>query len=205
MPSLPHDRLRASLESHPPVALPHAWAPTHDVQFYESEEVLASSVARFLIQGVRVGQPMVVIATASHRKAFKKEMRSMGIDPAELVEGRDVVWLDARETLSAFIEGARPNRELFEATVGSVFEQLMRNRRYVIVRAYGEMVDVLWREGKLEAAIQLEELWNELAAKFSFSLLCAYSVDGVLKGDCKGIDDICCKHARVVSCEDDAA
>lgn len=182
-------------------ALPHAWAPTHDVQFYAGEDKLAASVARFVVQGVRVGQPMVVIATAAHRTAFKGVMRAMGIEPDDLVEGRDVVWLDAHDTLSAFMEGPSPNRELFQATVGSVFERLMRDRRYVIVRAYGEMVDILWQQGKHEAAIELEELWNELAATYSFSLLCAYSVDGVLKGDCRGVDLICGKHARVLPSE----
>jgi hypothetical protein len=185
--------------------LPHAWAPTHDVQFYAGENNLAASVARFLVQGARVGQPLVVIATAPHRMAFEAAMREMGMDPEDLVQGRDVMWLDARDTLSAFMEGARPNRELFEATVGSVFERIMRDRRYVIVRAYGEMVDILWREGKLEAAIELEELWNELSEKYSFSLLCTYSVESVLKGDCKGIDEICGKHARVLPSEGSAA
>jgi hypothetical protein len=182
-------------------ALPHAWTPTHDVQFYVGDDKLTASVARFILQGVRVGQPMVVIATASHRKAFKDAMRGMGIEPEDLVEGRDMVWLDARDTLSAFMEGPHPNRELFHATVGSVFERLMRDRRYVIVRAYGEMVDLLWQEGKHEAAIELEQLWNELASKYAFSLLCAYSVDSVLKGDCRGVDAICGVHARVLPSE----
>jgi hypothetical protein len=186
-------------------ALPHAWAPTHDVQFYVGEDNLATSVARFLGQGVRAGQPMVIIATAPHRAAFKEAMRALGIEPDDLVEGRDVVWLDARDTLSAFMEGPHPNAELFQATVGSVFEHLMRDRRYVIVRAYGEMVDILWRDGKPEAAIELEQLWNDLAAKYSFSLLCTYAVDSVIKGDCQGIDLICGKHSRVLPSEPGSA
>src|SRR5687767_2458901 len=80
MSSPSRERPHSSIDASHAPTLPHAWTPTHDVQFYESEDVLASSIARFLLQGVRVGQPMVVIATSAHRKAFKKKMRAMGID-----------------------------------------------------------------------------------------------------------------------------
>src|ERR1051325_3166441 len=42
------------------------------------------------------------------------------------------------------------------------------------IAAYGEMVALLWSEGKREAAVRLEQLWNDLYSTHSFSLLCAY-------------------------------
>jgi hypothetical protein len=191
--------------NHSALPLPHAWAPTHDVQFYAVEHSLYTSVSRFLAEGVRAGQPLVVIATSAHQKAFQDSLRSLGVEPDDLMEGRDVIWLDARDTLAAFMEGNRPNSELFEATVGSVLQRLMRERRYVIVRAYGEMVDLLWRDGKMQAALELEQMWNDLAAKYSFSLLCAYAVDSLLKSECKGVDSICGVHSRVLPSEGIAA
>jgi hypothetical protein len=179
------------------------WTPGHHVQFYENEEFLRTEVGNFLADGVRVGQPIIVIATAPHRKAFASRMRSRGIEPDDLVLGRDAVWLDAHDTLSAFMEGGQPNAELFEATVGNVFEKLITNRKYVIVRAYGEMVDLLWSEGKSKAAIELEILWNEIAAKYSFSLLCAYSKHSLSKDAGHGIADICGQHMRVLHSEFD--
>src|SRR3954463_10908386 len=109
---------------------PRAWSTGHDVQFYESEEFLYGSVASFLVDGVRAGQPIVVIATEVHRRHFADYMRGTGVDIDTLLHGRDVVWLDARETLNAFMEGPTPSRELFQATVGAVFEKLMENRKY---------------------------------------------------------------------------
>ncbi|MEX2180009.1 MAG: MEDS domain-containing protein [Gemmatimonadaceae bacterium] len=179
-----------------------AWVPGHDVQFYEDEDFLASTVAAFLVEGFRAGQPLVVIATPAHRRAFAARMLALGVDPEDLVHGRDVIWLDADQTLSAFMEGGRPNAELFSATVGNVFERLMLNRRYVVVRAYGEMVDRLWKDGKAEGAIALEKLWNGLAVQYSFSLLCAYSKASLL-GDTQpdGLERICGQHARVLPSE----
>lgn len=179
-----------------------AWVATHDVQFYETEAFLCGSVADYLSTGVRLGQPIVVIATAAHSKGYREAMRVRGANPDDLTEGRDVVWLDARQTLAAFMEGGQPNAELFDLTVGRVFETLRQNRRYVMVRAHGEMVDLLWREGKAGAALAVEELWNQLATRHSFSLLCTYSrqtLSHVAETD--GMERICACHARVLPSE----
>lgn len=179
-----------------------AWVASHDVQFYESDAFLFESVADYLSTGVRLGQPIVVVATGAHRKGYREAMRARGANPDDLIEGRDVAWLDARETMSAFMEGGQPSAELFDLTVGRVFEALRRNRPYVMIRAHGEMVDILWREGKTDAALALEELWNGLASRHSFSLLCTYSrqtLANVIRAD--GVERICGCHARVLPSE----
>jgi hypothetical protein len=179
-----------------------AWVASHDVQFYESDAFLFGSVADYLATGVRLGQPIVVIATAAHRTGYREAMRARGANPDDLTEGRDATWLDARDTLSAFMEGGRPNAELFGLTVGRVFEALRRDRPYVMIRAHGEMVDILWREGKADAALAVEEMWNGLASRHSFSLLCTYSrqtLANVIRAD--GVEQICGCHARVLPSE----
>ena len=124
-----------------PEATP-AWTSGHDVQFYESEDFLYTSVASFLVDGLRAGQPLVVIATEKHRKGFLDRLRPIYPDIEHRLDGNEIVWLDARETLTAFMEGGTPNRDLFEATIGNVLEKLMAKRTYLVVRAYGEMVDL---------------------------------------------------------------
>src|ERR1043165_4396011 len=157
------------------------WATGHDVQFYDGEEFLFEAVASFLTDGLRAGQPLVVIATEAHRRGFLDQLRPIYHDIDDRLHGSDIVWLDARETLAAFMEGPTPNPELFEVTVGNVFEKVMADRSYLVVRAYGEMVDLLWKDGNIEGAIALEELWNGLARKYSFNLLCAYSMGNFFK------------------------
>lgn len=149
----------------------------HDVVVYHAEDALTKSVVDFLSAGIRVGQPIIVIATPAHRREFLAGLRAGRLDPEEQFAGSLAVWLDARETLDSFMEGSLPNRELFIATVGSVFERLLDKRQYLIVRAFGEMVDLLWKDGNIEGAILLEQLWNELALKYKYSLLCAYSIE----------------------------
>ena len=156
----------------------HVWSARHDVQFYDDDFALTASVSRFIAEGLRAAQPCIIIATATHRRAFNAYLKTLGID-VDALHSSQLVCLDARETLSAFMEGNRPNAELFHATVGNVFERLVLRRRYVTVRAYGEMVDLIWRDGKQDAAIELEKLWNDLASKYAFSLLCGYGNHGV--------------------------
>jgi hypothetical protein len=171
------------------------WTARHDVQFYDDDFALAASVGRFLAEGLHAAQPCIMIATPNHRRAFNAYLKTLGVD-VDALHSSQMVCLDARETLSAFMEGNVPHAELFQATVGSVFEKIVANRRYVTVRAYGEMVDVLWRDGKTDAALQLEELWNDLASKYAFSLLCSYDKQGVT-GEAD-IARICNVHTHVV-------
>jgi len=174
----------------------------HDVQFYRTDEYLIESVVRFLSDGIRAGQPIIVIATEQHRRAFVEGLQKRGLDPDKLYTGQLSVWLDARETLNAFMESSTPNRELFYATVGSVFERLVEKRYYLVVRAYGEMVDLLYKDGNPEGAILLEELWNELANRYKYSLLCGYCVDNFLHE--AGIDAfrrICDHHGAALPLE----
>ena len=167
----------------------------HDVHFYRNEESLVKSVVDFLAAGIRVGQPVIVIATPQHRRAFIDGLRDCGLDPDELFTGRLAIWLDARETLNSFMEDSVPNRELFMATVGSVFERLLDKRHYLVVRAFGEMVDLLWKDGNVEGAILLEKHWNELALKYKYSLLCGYSVDNfVAEAGLAGFQRVCGHH-----------
>jgi DcmR-like sensory protein len=171
----------------------------HDVQFYRTEESLTRNVVELLAAGVAAGQPIVVFATEPHRRLFEQGLRERGLDTDELYSGRLAVWLDARDTLTAFMEGSLPSRELFMATVGSVFERILNKRSYLIIRGYGEMVDLLWQDGNAAGAIALEELWNDLADRYAYSLLCGYSVDNFLtEGGVDGFRRVCSHHTHVL-------
>jgi hypothetical protein len=174
----------------------------HDVQFYRTDAYLTHTVADFLARGVRAGQPLVVIATSSHRAAIVAELRRLGINVDELFSNCDALWLDARDTLAAFMHGPRPDRELFIATLGRVFEQVLRKRNYLIVRGYGEMVDLLAREGNIAGAEEVEMLWNELASKYDYSLLCGYSLDNFFhEAGPANARRVCHHHSRVLPIE----
>lgn len=172
-----------------------AGVPGHDVQFYDSEDFLVREVARFLAEGIRAGQPLIIVATHAHRRQFARRLRELGFDADEYYFGSEAIWLDARDTLSAFMEDGMPNRDRFEATLGVVFERLLGKRSYLVARAYGEMVDLLWKDGNVDGAIALEEMWNALAARYSFTLLCTYAMGNFHKEEhTQSFQRICAQH-----------
>ncbi len=169
--------------------------PPHAVQFYETQDALTENVARFIAAGLDADEPVVVIATPEHREAFCTRLHSLGVDvDAAIARGRFTL-LDARATLAKLMIGDAPNWELFREVIGAVLMGC-GNRR---IRAYGEMVDLLWRAGNRVAALRLEELWNDLAKEYEFSLLCAYVMGNFYKsGDAAEFHEICAAHTHVV-------
>jgi MEDS: MEthanogen/methylotroph, DcmR Sensory domain len=147
----------------------------HAVQFYKDENSLARSVASFLAEGFRVGHPGVVIATPVHAEAISGELANCGLHVGALRMTGDLLFCDARKMLATFMVAGLPNPVLFRMRAGEVMEQLCGGRGPRPVRAYGEMVDLLWQDGYCDGAIKLEILWNQLAAIHEFSLLCGYA------------------------------
>ena len=170
--------------------------PPHIVQFYESEALLANAVVDFLSAGLSVDAPAVVIATAAHRRAFAEKLGTRGLDPEELTRAGLLVMLDAEETLARFMVGSSPDWELFKRTVGPVLEEACALGGGRELRAYGEMVDLLWRAGNRSGAVALEEMWNELRNLWSFSLLCTYVVSSFYK-ESGGLREVCRTHTHV--------
>jgi PAS domain S-box-containing protein len=183
-------------------ALAHGHAHNHAVQFYDSESFLSSVVTEFLADGIRRREPVVVIATPSHRSAFVSGLRGAGVKVAPARREGLLLLLDARGCLDRFMDGAVPNPARFERTMSRVFTRTSRTHGGALVRAYGEMVDLLWKDGNTEGAIQLEELWNDLANRYQFSLLCAYAMGNFYRAsDADQFRRICGQHTHVTPAE----
>jgi PAS domain S-box-containing protein len=165
---------------------------THIVQFYESSDALYSLVSEFISGGLGNGDHVLVIGTEEHRREFAARVQQIDVEADRLL------MFDAAQMLSSFMDGASPNAARFQETVGrTIREQLNGGKKRL--RIYGEMVDLLWRDGHTDAALQLEDFWNDLGKELNFSLLCAYSLERFFK-DCEaeGFDSICKRHHHVV-------
>lgn len=172
--------------------------PRHAVQFYETEEFLYDLVSNFLAAGLRDGGPLIVVATERNREAFCNKLEAEGISVRRAVGSGQLTLLDAHETLAAFMVNGLPDPRLFHEHVGGVVARTIGEWPHARLRAYGEMVDVLWRDGKPEAAAQLEALWNHLAEEQPLSLLCAYTMDTFsTSSSVEGFERICSAHSHV--------
>jgi hypothetical protein len=168
----------------------------HAVQFYEHQDSLCRIVGEFLGSGLERGEPVVVIATPAHTAAIDECLRARGLDVEALTRLGDYVKVDAREALAMFMVDALPDSRAFRHTMSETIRLASRGRENATVRAYGEMVDLLWKDGLEAAAIRLETLWNELATTHGFQLLCGYSMGNFYKG--AAIEDIKSAHSHLL-------
>jgi hypothetical protein len=168
----------------------------HAVRFYQDPQSLCDIVARFVAQGLEHGEPGVVIATPAHVNGILERLAS-GHDVPALRADRRLVFLDAQDTLDRFVVHGSPHGIDFWNTIVPVFKQVTEGRGHCTVRAYGEMVDVLWKAGLTPAASKVEMLWNHLALSHSFALLCGYAMDNFYQA--AAVDEICSHHSHVVS------
>ena len=175
--------------------------PHHDhaVQFYRDKASLMVTLSRFTREGLNARQPVVVIATPEHRDLLVAQLLKDGV-PRNHFERQGALWmLDARETLATFMDGPFPNATRFYDVVGGLIQQARGVGDGTAIRAYGEMVDLLWKDGNADSAIRLECLWNTLANAQHFMLLCGYSIGNFYK-ETGGFDigDVCQVHSRVL-------
>lgn len=169
----------------------------HFVQLYTDDDALARNVGRYLSEGFHEGEAAIVIATPEHQEAFRSNLlsRKVHVDPLE--QSRKLLFLDAARTLSLFMVHGRPEWSRFEATICSAVESLARDGRRV--RAYGEMVGLLWTSGEYSAAIKLEDHWNRIISSLDAVLYCSYPIDVFGKEfEATSVHAILCDHTHLL-------
>jgi DcmR-like sensory protein len=171
----------------------------HVVQLYGSDDrLLTANVARYLAEGLRRGDGLLVIGIPEHRSSITRRLRDEPGYSRAVLEGR-LVFLDAEMTLTRFMRGGAPDPELFHAVVAGALQRVADSAAANGVRAYGEMVGLLWKSGARAAAVRLEELWNNLLRKSDVSLFCAYPID--IFGpefDAETLDPLLCSHTHLI-------
>jgi hypothetical protein len=197
--------LGSRLLSEPP---PHA----HAVQFYDDEPFLLETVGFFMRAGLAAGELGLIIATPAHTEGI---LSQLGQDVGErALAGGALLLVDADAMLARFMRGDEPDESSFEAAIERVFESLFDGlpagerasdpapARRTRVRAFGEMVDLLWKRGNPAAALTLEEYWNRAAARHDLVLLCGYGMRNFYKADDTApFGEVCRLHTHVMPTE----
>ena len=177
----------------------------HVVQFYSDDSFLLEGLSRFIGSALGAGDAAIVIATKAHRDELTSRLQGLGLDTARSIKQGRFVSLDAAETLSKFMVDGWPDEARFEEVVGGVLKGVtsaVKGGLQPRVAAFGEMVALLWADGQGDAAIRLEQLWNDLAKKHSFYLHCAYPMSGFAHSqDGDPILKICAEHSHVIPAE----
>ena len=156
----------------------------HVVQFYGHDGELAERVSDYLLGALNGGGVAIVIATPEHRDEFEARLAKAGTDLTAARDGGTYVTLDAAETLREILADGQPGRpaldsDAFNRVIGRLIRQAAADGRPA--RAYGELVALLWDAGLVNAAAQLEGLWDKLSGQHPFTLFCGYRADSVTR------------------------
>lgn len=174
-----------------------ARASVHPCHFYSDDNAFATTVASFLAPAFREGQGVVAFGTAAHLDAIEKRLQRDGHDIAIAKKRGQYQSFDAQAALEALVVGELPAQDVFDEIVGSRVAQAVRE--FGGVRAFGEIVSLLWRDGKRQAALRLEEMWNDAIGLHPLSLLCGYNVRAFTSAhDAAGVTGIIGAHTGVL-------
>lgn len=188
------------------------WDPfetdAHKVQFYHEDSFLLDQLDQFIAPVLGSGNSVILIVDRDHRDGLYDRLRSRGTEFALAVGQERFLLLDAEETLEKFMVNGMPDPARFTRVLTGRLTRLAaaaksKNPRIV---AFGEMVALLWGRGQQDAAIRLEQLWNQLAAIHSFQLLCAYPARFFSRrSDREAFLKICAEHTHVIPAERQSA
>lgn|SRR5579863_9306964 len=168
----------------------------HIAQFYEHDGVLIDTLSRFVAGGIKADESVIVIATRQHIEALDARLNSTGVNVAMTRLTDQYITLVADEVLEKFMVKQWPDEQLFSNFITELIERARSGGRSV--RAFGEMVALLWERGDIAATVRLEYLWNNLRKNNPFSLFCAYPRVGLTEDASKSMDQICAAHSRII-------
>ena len=169
-------------------------AGEHVVQMYDCEESLLRLLTAFVVGGIRCGNAVVVIATKTHILEIRERLRKAGFDPFSLKLKDQFIPVDADGMITKFFVNGWPDEILFNYHLSRILKRARNYNRQV--RAFGEMVALLYQRGLTEQTVQLESLWNKFCRVNSLSLYCAYPEFLLNKPD---LHLVCCEHSKQVA------
>lgn len=176
----------------------------HSVQFYTDDTLLLDELGRFVGSALGAGDAAIVIATPAHRDGLAQRLKARGLNLALAAKQGHYTELDAAQVLDKFMLEGMPDADLFSNLMRGVINRASATSKGEPLRVaiFGEMVALLWAEGRPEAALRLEQLWNDLAEQHPLNLRCAYPMSFFSRStDSDAMGKICEEHRYVIPAE----
>jgi hypothetical protein len=134
----------------------------------------------------------------THEEHLYRSLEAANVDLGEAIRGERYVPLQISELLARVMVHGLPDRERFLIAADEMVNAAARRARGPNGRVVGvgEGTSALWAQGQVEAAIQLEHLWDEVARERQMDMLCAFPVTAH-EGNQKAVRSLCAEHTSV--------
>ena len=166
---------------------------SQEVEFYSDDTAFVVGFTRFIEAALEAGSAVIAVATESHRKRLLQRLQEHGVDTIAAIEQGRYVSLDVAETLAIFMVSDLPDPGRFFGVAGDLFTTAARATVGRRVAICGECGSILWAQGKADAAIQVEQLCNQLARRYDMHILCGFSLTDFSREEDKQIFQKICR------------
>ncbi|MFZ0008065.1 MAG: MEDS domain-containing protein [Steroidobacteraceae bacterium] len=179
MPTVPDHYADGALNAQAPWdgLLVAAGPRDHIVQLYQDQQFLNRAVCRFAAGAIANGEGVILVPTAAHWEAFRPRLEAEGVSVQDAQDSGQLTVVDADELLPRFMRDAMPDAPVFLGLAGDVLAKARAEGRYPRVRWWGEMVNVLWEQGNVEASMSLEDQFDRLAKHHDIAIFCSFVMD----------------------------
>lgn len=186
----------------PTAARQKAAIRSHEALFYSDDESFVDVFTQFIAAALNTGNAVIVVATEAHRAGLFPRLQAHGLEMGDAIKQGRYIALDAAHTLSTLMVNGTPDPARFLELAGNLISAAAKSAKgeHPRVAVCGECEPPLWKLGTGDAAIQLEQLWNHIAARYEVDILCGYPLSP-FQSD-QGSDlyaSVCAQHSTVYS------
>jgi len=152
----------------------------HEAVFYSDDELLTDEWTSVAADALNAGATFILVALEARRNSLRAKLDALGVNVASAVSDGRYVSLSVAEVTSKWMIDGRLDQTRFWAAVTPVMLAAARasTAAQPQVVACGECAPSLCANGDAEAAIRLEQLWDEVAETYHLDVFCGYSSDG---------------------------
>ncbi len=174
---------------------------SHEVQFYSDDDSFLDGFTRYIEAALLNGNAVIVVATEAHQKSLLQRLQDHGFSSAAAIEQGLLLPLDVAETLSTFMVNDLPDPMRFFKVVGDLIATAAQATAGAPSRVAvcGECASILWAEGNADAAIQVEQLCNQLTKRYEMDILCGFALSSFYCDEDKQVFQRICSETEPLS------
>jgi hypothetical protein len=170
--------------------------PEHLVQLFDAPRSLADAASRFLAEGWKRDEDLLVIARPRHWQLMAEYLEQRGCPVRHGMVGDRLQMIDATETCRRIHRRGVFDQARATGLLTTIMRTAQRPGRRLCV--YVGLMELLAEEGAFDAAAHVEDIWNDMQGKFGFRLLCGYLAAHFTDAQTtSALRTICGKHSAV--------
>jgi CheY-like chemotaxis protein len=170
----------------------------HHVVFYSSDDVLVQAFTRFIGGALDGGKAVIVLLNEAHEESVRRSLRASHVDVDRAIRQKRYVPMIISEMLAQVMVNGRVDPIRFQNAADALLADVERQamNQGAGIAACGECAPTLWANGNVEAAMQLEHLWDEIGKSRQIDILCGYPMIA-RDEEVKTVRSLCAEHTAV--------